>query len=176
MAQNTLRQLQPVTMEARPGRSIGYGHPIRNTAVLLGVLLCIFAAQLPRIATARGHDGTPPEFNAVACYQLVQDAGRPIAWARWEKGLSVEKTRSAKFRDDAPVWAIHLVQEWIADAYQWHASNEQIRQWAAELGSVDDLPSAEELSVHETIAIWMRHIARRCGERDAHAAATVDRN
>ncbi len=50
---------------------------------------------------------------------------------------------------------------------------ELIRQWAAELGSVDDLPSAEGLSVHETIAIWMRRIARRCGERDAHAGASA---
>jgi hypothetical protein len=61
------------------------------------------------------------------------------------------------------------VQEWIADAYQWRANEEQIRQWAAELGSVDDLPSAERLSVHETIAIWMRRIARQCGEPDKHA-------
>ena len=115
MTQNTLRQLTPVTMEARPGWSVGDGHPIRNTAaVLLGVLLCVFAAQSPRVASARGHDGTPPEFNAVACYQLVQDAGRPIAWARWEKGLSVEKTglqssattrpygRSTWFRNGSP--------------------------------------------------------------------------
>jgi hypothetical protein len=147
---------------------------IRTTEILLGLLvLSAFLAQ-PRAASARSGDGAQPAFDAVACYRLVQDAGRPIAWARWEKGLSLEKTRSAKFRADTPLWAVDLVQQWIADAYQWRASDDQIRQWAAELGSVDDLPSAEALSVHETIAIWMRRIARRCGERDAHARASTN--
>jgi hypothetical protein len=144
---------------------------IRNTGILLGLLLLSALLAQPRAASAHRHDDVPPEFNAVACYQLVQDSARPIAWARWEKGFSLEKTRSAKFRADTPVWAINLVQEWIADAYQWRASDEQVRQWAAELGSVDDLPSADALSVHETIAIWIRRIARRCGERDVHASA-----
>jgi len=147
---------------------------IPNTGILLGLLLLSSFLAQPRAASARGDDGAPPEFNAGACYQLVQDAGRLIASARWEKGLSLEKTRSAKFRDVNPVWGNSLVQDWIADAYQWRASDEQVRQWAAELGSVDDLPSAEALSVHETIAIWMRRIARRCGERDVHARAPAN--
>jgi len=86
----------------------------------------------------------------------------------------VEKTRSAELHDGTPVWASRLVREWIADAYEWHASNEQIRQWAAELGSVDPLPSAEQLSVHEAIAIWMRRIGRQCGERTAHADVSAN--
>jgi len=147
---------------------------IRNTGIFLGLLLVSAFLAQPRAASARSDDGAPPQFNAVACYQLVQHAGRPIAWARWEKGLSLERTRSAKFRDGTPVWAANLVQEWIVDAYQWRASDEQVRQWAAELGSLDDLPSAEALSVHETIAIWMRRIARRCGERDVHASAPAN--
>jgi len=116
----------------------------------------------------------PQEFNPAACYGLVQDAGRQIAWARWERGFSVEKTRSAVLRDGTPEWAADLEQDWIGDAYEWHASDEQIRQWAAELGSVDNLPSAEELSVHEAIAIWMRRIGRQCSERAAHATASVN--
>jgi hypothetical protein len=171
MTHKTLRESRPATMEARLGSWVRGEHPIRNTWILLGLLFSVFVALPPRAASARGHDGAPREFNAAACYQLVEDAGRPIAWARWEKGFSLEKTRSPKFHDDTPLWMIRLVQEWIADAYQWRASDEQIRQWAAELGSVDDLPSAERLSVHETIAIWMRRIARGCGERDAHAGA-----
>ena len=147
---------------------------IHDTRILVGVLsVSAFLAQ-PRAASARSDDGAPPQFSTVACYQMVQDAGRPIAWARWEKGLPLEKAQSAKFRDGTPVWAANLVQEWIVDAYQWRASDEQVRQWATELGSVDDLPSAEALSVHETIAIWMRRIARRCGERDAHASAPAN--
>jgi len=68
---------------------------------------------------------------------------------------------------------IDLVQGWIADAYQWRATDEQVRQWAAELGSVDNIPSAEALSVHETIAVWLRRIARSCNERD-HARASAN--
>lgn len=152
-------------------QSVRGRHPIRNIGILPALLLSAFVTQLSRIASAHGQDGTPPQFDVVACYQLVQDTGRPIAWARWERGLSLEEIRSAKFNGKPPVWVVHLVQEWIADAYQWHASDEQVHQWAAELGSVEDLPSAESLNVHETIAIWMRRIARRCGERDTHAKA-----
>jgi hypothetical protein len=85
----------------------------------------------------------------------------------------MEKTRSAVLRDDTPSWAVDLENEWIGDAYEWRASTEQIQQWAAELGSVDDLPSAQQLSVHETIAIWMRRIGRECSQRAANAPATA---
>jgi hypothetical protein len=101
---------------------------IHDTGILVGLLsVSAFLAQ-PRAASARSDDGAPPQFSAFACYQMVQDAGRPIAWARWAKGLPLEKARSAKFRDGTPVWAANLVKEWIADAYQWRASDEQVRQ------------------------------------------------
>jgi hypothetical protein len=58
-----------------------------------------------------------------------------------------------------------LVQEWITDAYQWQATDDQILQWASELGNVQDLPHADRLNVHETTAIWLRRIARQCQAR-----------
>jgi hypothetical protein len=57
---------------------------------------------------------------------------------------------------------IDLVQGWIADAYEWRATDEQVLQWARELGNAEDLPHADRLTVSETIAIWMRRIARQC--------------
>ena len=154
----------------RPAR---FGPRVRNTALVLGLLLCALMAHAPRPAAAHGQHSIPLEFNAAACYGLVQDAGRHIAWARWEQGLPVEKTRSAVLRGDTPSWAVDLENDWIGDAYEWRASSEQIQQWAAELGSVDDLPSAQQLSVHETIAIWMRRIGRECAQRAANAPATA---
>ena len=147
---------------------------MHSTGAILALWLCALMAQAPRPAAAHGQHGVPQEFNPAACYGLVQDAGRHIAWARWEKGFSVEKTRLEVLREEGPSWASDLETDWIADAYEWHASDEQIRQWAAELGSVDNLPSAEELSVHEAIAIWMRRIGRHCSERAAHAAASAN--
>jgi len=39
---------------------------IRNTEILLGLLvLCVFLTQ-PRAASAHSDDGAPPQFNAVA--------------------------------------------------------------------------------------------------------------
>ena len=90
-----------------------------------------------------------------------------IAWARWEQHFPLEKTRSAPFPPNTPPWMIELVQEWITDAYQWQATDEQILQWASELGNVENLPHPAQLSAHETIAIWMRHIARQCSARSA---------
>jgi len=127
----------------------------------------------PRPAAAHGQESPTPEFNAVACYQLVQDTGRRIAWARWEQRFPAEKIRSAVLRDSTPTWAVELVKEWVTDAYEWHPSDQQVQQWAAELGSVEDLPSADRLSVHETIAIWMRRIGRQCNERDTDALASA---
>jgi hypothetical protein len=146
-------------------------HMAGHAGIALVLLLGATFTEFPRAAFAHGYEPPPAEFSAVACYGLVDAAGRSIAWARWEKHLSLEKTRSAPFRANTPLWAIELVNGWIEDAYQWRATDTQIRQWASELGSVDDLPSADALSVHETIAIWMRRIARQCNEQDIRAAA-----
>jgi hypothetical protein len=140
---------------------------------VLALLLGVWFAQWPRPAFAHEYVPPPPEFSAVACYGLVEAAGRSIARARWEEHLSLNQTHSARFRPDTPTWVIDLVKGWIDDAYQWRATDQQIRQWAAELGSVEDLPSADALSVPETIAIWMRRIGRQCNERDVRAAADM---
>ena len=126
-------------------------------------LLCYFILAAP--AKAAQPPAQAQALTSLACYELVQDAGRMIAWARWEQGFSLEKTRAAPFPPNTPPWMVALVQEWITDAYQWQATDEQILQWAAELGNVDDLPHAADLSKHETIAIWMRRIARQCTGR-----------
>ena len=65
---------------------------------MLVLLLMIWFAQ-PRPAVAHGYE-PPAEFSVAACVGLVQAAGRPIAWARWEKHLSLDKTHSAPFRAD----------------------------------------------------------------------------
>jgi hypothetical protein len=140
---------------------------------MLALLLGVWFAQWPRPALAQEYGPPPPEFSSTACYGLVEAAGRSIAWARWEQHLSLNQTRSAPFRPDTPAWVIDLVNGWIDDAYQWRATDQQIRQWAAELGSVEDLPSANALSVPETIAIWMRRIGRHCNERDERAGADM---
>jgi len=148
---------------------------VLQAGTVLVLLLMAWFAQWPRTAFAHGYESPPAEFSVVACYGLVQAAGRPIAWARWEKHLSLDKTRAAPFRANTPDWVIDLVKGWIDDAYQWRVTDTQIRQWAAELGSEEDLPSADALSVHEKIAIWMRRIARQCEERDAQIEASADR-
>jgi len=137
------------------------------------LLLIAWSAQT-RAAFAHGYESPVTEFSVAACYGLVQAAGRPIAWARWEKHLSLDKTRSAPFRANTPDWVIDLVKGWIDDAYQWRVTDAQIRQWAAELGSEEDLPSADALSVHQTIAIWMRRLGRQCEERDAQVGPTAN--
>lgn len=147
-------------------------HPY-NGAMVLAFLWGLCLAQCAPVAFAHMNEPPPPDYTAAACYGLVQNAGRAIAWARWEKGLSLEKTRSAPFRASTPGWVIDLVNGWIDDAYQWRATDQQIRQWGAELGSVDDLPSAEALSVHEKIAIWMRRIGRQCDGRDVHPGTSA---
>jgi len=92
-----------------------------------------------------------------------------IAWARWERQFPLEKTLSGRFPDGTPAWAVDLVGGWITDAYQWRVTDEQVYEWAAELGNVDNLPHADRLSVHETIAIWMRRIGRQCSGHSPHA-------
>ena len=170
-----IRKMQAATqtMASREHLSKRARRLTRNAGTVLVFLLGACFTHLPRGAFA--HEYAPPvsEFNTAACYGLVAEAGRAIAWARWEQRLPLEKTRSAPFRANTPAWVIDLVQGWVDDAYVWRASNEQIQQWAAELGSVDSLPSADALSVHETIAIWMRRIGRQCNERNVHAAASA---
>ena len=148
-----------VRAHARPG-------PILTAiAVWAAVLLCYFVLVAPAKA-----DPVRTEIHALTpavCHELVQDAGRMIAWARWEQGFSLEKTRSAPFPPNTPSWKLALVQDWITDAYQWQATDEQILQWAAELGNVEDLPRATQLNRHELIAIWLRRIARQCTARSA---------
>ena len=148
-------------------------HHLYKGAMALAFLLGFCFAPCAPVAFAHMNEPPPPDYTAAACYGLVQNTGRAIAWARWEKGLSLEKTRSASFRAGTPGWVIDLVNGWIDDAYQWRVTDQQIRQWGAELGSVDDLPSAEALSVHEKIAIWMRRIGRQCDERDVHASTSA---
>jgi hypothetical protein len=135
------------------------------TACLVWMLAFVFYAFIATRADAAPmpkHGDISQPFSPVACYQLVQDAGRMIAWARWEQGLSLEKARSSGFRAGTPDWMVDLVQTWISDAYQWRATDEQIREWAAELGNVDNLPGADQLSAHQSIAIWLRRTARQC--------------
>ena len=142
---------------------------VRNTCLLL---LMLAAAPLAQAGSGRGHDRQPQQFNLAACYQLVHHEGRMIAWARWEEGFPLEKTRAGEFREGTPAWMIERVHAWITDAYRWQATDEQVRQWAEELGNADDLPSAQRLNKHETIAIWLRRIARDCDTQQAQAAAS----
>lgn len=143
-------------------------HVVRSIGVrfapvwgLLGVL-CAIVAQ-PATADPSYDSGPPPEsFTLPACYQLARSEGRMIAWARWEQGFSLEKARSGQFAEGTPDWMIRIVDAWIVDAYSWRVTDDQIYQWAAELGNTDRLPSAQRVSRHETIAIWMRRIASQC--------------
>jgi hypothetical protein len=135
------------------------------------VLLCCLAAPQAYADSGSAHERTPQEFDRGACYQLVRHEGRMIAWARWEERFSLEKTRAAQFAEDTPAWVVDLIQGWIADAYDWRATDEQIWQWAEELGNTENLPSAQRLTKHETIAIWLRRIARQCDSRLREASA-----
>jgi hypothetical protein len=137
-------------------------------APMWGCLLVLSALLAQPAAADPGHDSapTPDHFDRLACYQLVRKEGRMNAWARWEQGYSLEKARAGQFAQGTPVWVVDLVRAWIADAYSWQVTDEQVHQWAAELGNTSDLPSANGLSRHETIAIWMRRIARQCASQD----------
>jgi len=171
MTQNRAAECRPASTTGRRISAVRNRRPTRNMGILLALLFS--ASMAPRPVAAHDQESVAPDFNAVACYQLVQDTGRRIAWARWEQRSPVEKIRSVVLRDGTPSWAITLVKEWVTDAYEWQPSDEQVRQWAAELGSVDHLPRAEQLSVHEAIAIWMRRIGRQCSERAARADASA---
>ncbi|MFO1320662.1 MAG: hypothetical protein U1F52_13680 [Burkholderiales bacterium] len=111
-----------------------------------------------------------PRYTQSACFDLVSETGRMIAWARWEGRLTYEKVRNVAFEDGTPAWIVGRVNAWIADAYTWTATDEQISQWAAELGNTERLPHAAQLTSHESIAIWLRRIARGCGPEETVAA------
>lgn len=138
--------------------------PIRNACLAWALVILLYFFLVPRVhaQSAQEHERAPANFSSIACYQLVQDVGRMIAWARWEEGFSLEKTRSAPFREGTPVWIVDMVNGWITDAYQWQPTDEQVLQWATELGDARNLPHAAQLDVHQTIAIWMRRIGRQC--------------
>lgn len=142
-----------------------------GSALGLALLFAVFS-----MARAEAHDESPDYsslrvFSRPGCYQLVQDAGRMIAWARWEHRLARADLQAMKLEEDTPTWIVTLVHQWIADAYEWRATDEQVYQWAAELGNTERLPRATQLSKHETIAIWMRRIARQCDGPSPYAAA-----
>lgn len=111
-------------------------------------------------------EALPDAFTRPACYGVAYREGRMIAWARWEQKYSLAKMRQVGFAEGTPAWAMQLVNAWVEDAYVWKATDEQIARWAKELGDTSFLPRADKLSVHETIAIWMRRLAMDC---DAHA-------
>ncbi len=139
---------------------------LRAIAGLAGVLALMSpAASIPmaRAAPEASDDGVPQAFDTAACYQLVQDTGRIIAWARWELGASEDKV-VAQFEEGTPEWIVDLTDRWIADAYHWKVTDDQVQQWASELGDGAAWPRAEELTTPQTIAIWLRRIARQCHE------------
>jgi hypothetical protein len=164
---------EPAGLETRQSSLTQGGHAMSRfiravpgavrSAPLWGLfaLCCTFAVPAAFADPAR-HAGMPQSFDRLACYELVQHEGRMIAWARWEQGYSLEKTRSGQFPEGTPDWMVTMVETWITDAYSWQVTDEQVRQWAEELGNTEHLPAANRLSRHETIAIWMRRIARQC--------------
>lgn len=114
---------------------------------------------------AHAQDGAPPaeRVDRLVCYRMIQDAGRWVAWARWEQHLPIEAARSHNAANGEPLPRAKLIDAWIDDAYRWRATDAQVREWAEELGSNGSVPHADELTVHETIAIWLRRMARGCG-------------
>lgn len=135
---------------------------LRTASLVLAVALLA-----PGFATADPESPPlPVHYSQSACHGLVMDAGRMIAWARWEQRLSLERVRSSPVRDGTPEWVAQLVQGWVTDAYLWTPTSEQIHQWAEELGSTTFLPRVDQLTKHETIAIWLRRIARACPKQD----------
>lgn len=143
-----------------------YNVPLQNApARIVRALACTALMLVAAPVSSSQQAPTPPEFDRVACYQLAQREGRLIARARWEDRVPLETTRAVEFGAETPHWVVELVQQWIGDAYTWRISDENIREWAQELGNVDRLPSASSLSVHESIAIWMRRISKQCDHK-----------
>lgn len=151
-------------------RSMACAKPRRRASfaidVVAGLLTLMFLAVLiptVRAAPEQDDDGVPEVFDTAACYQLVQDTGRMIAWARWELGAPEDRV-VVRFDEDTPEWIVDLTNRWIADAYHWEVTEDQVQQWANDLG--DGTSSrTNELSAPQTIAIWLRRIARQCHEQ-----------
>jgi len=131
----------------------------------MAMLLCASAMQPVRADPEGGAAAIPRQFSTVACYELVQDAGRMIAWARWERQFPLEKTLSGRFPDGTPAWAVDLVGGWITDAYQWRVTDEQVYEWAAELGNVDNLPHASFEGKDAQLDAAIQHLQQRIREK-----------
>jgi hypothetical protein len=130
------------------------------------IRLLLVASLWAGCGPARAQDDAPQppaHVDRLVCYRMVQDAGRWVAWARWERHLTIDAARSQRPSDGEPEARARLINAWIDDAYRWRATDAQVQEWAAELGNAGSLPHADELSVHETIAIWLRRVARGCG-------------
>ena len=131
-----------------------------STPSLLAILLTTVLIADAGAASETRDEVAPPVFDAAACYQLVNDTGRKIAWARWELGAP-EDNVVVRFDDDTPEWIVDLTQRWIEDAYHWQVTEEQVRQ----LDGASWLSASPELTTPQTIALWLRRIARQCSEQ-----------
>lgn len=141
----------------------------RSRAALSAAMMLSFVALGAASSSANADPepaALPGQFTRPACYGVAYREGRMIAWARWEQKYPLAKMRQIGVAEGTPAWAMELVNTWVEDAYVWKATDEQIKRWAQELGDTSFLPRADKLSVHETIAIWMRRLATDC---DAHA-------
>ena len=125
----------------------------RSTLRLLALLTCVGLMPCAGAAPAAADSMAPPVFDTGACYQLVNDTGRKIAWARWQLGAP-EDNVVVRFDDDTPEWIVDLTRRWIEDAYHWRATDDQERQ----------ARGAGEFTTPETMAMWLRRIARQCSE------------
>lgn len=135
---------------------------IQRFAALGAVASLLLAASLPAASAAPDRGAAlPQEFDAAACQQLVLDTGRMIAWVRWELGAP-EHSVVVQFEEQTPDWIIALTDRWMADAYHWQATDDQVRE---ALGDDTAASRAEELTTPQTIAVWMRRIARTCREQ-----------
>lgn len=131
-----------------------------SAAFLFAILSSTVLVPDAGAASEARDEAAPPVFDAAACYQLVSDTGRKIAWARWEIGAP-EDNVVVRFDDDTPEWIVDLTQRWIEDAYHWQATDDQVRQ----LGAAGALSPSQELTTPQTIALWLRRIALQCSEQ-----------
>lgn len=138
-------------------------------AFLAWAVLSLLPAVTARADPARGDQRLPASFDRPACYWVAQSAGRGIARARWELHQPEAKIRSAPLPQHTPDWIVAVVGDWITDAYRWTPTDADVRAWAEELGNAADVPPAAQLTVSETIAIWMRRIGRDCDAREKNA-------
>ena len=135
---------------------------IQRFAALGAVASMLLAAPLATAFAAPDRcAGLPQEFDAAACQQLVLDAGRMIAWVRWELGAP-EQSVVMQFEEQTPDWIIALTDRWMADAYHWEPTDDQVRE---ALGDDTAASRAEALTTPQTISVWMRRIARTCREQ-----------